>query len=39
MEEKLYISPAIQTLELYSEGVLCSSTQGTELLEENEGIW
>jgi len=39
MENNLYFSPAVQVLELYSEGVLCSSTQGTELLEENEGIW
>ena len=39
MEEKLYLSPAIQMLELYSEGVLCSSTEGTETLEENDGIW
>ena len=38
MEEKQYQSPAVEVLELYSEGVLCSSS-GTELLEENEGIW
>ena len=38
MEEKQYISPAIEELELYSEGVLCASS-GTETLEENEGIW
>ena len=38
MEEKQYISPAIEELELYSEGVLCASS-GTEILEEIEGIW
>jgi hypothetical protein len=38
MQENHYLSPAIKVLELYSEGVLCSST-GTETLEENEGIW
>ena len=38
MEEKQYLSPAIEELELYSEGVLCASS-GTETLEENEGIW
>ncbi len=38
MEVKNYLSPAIEVLELYSEGVLCSSS-GTESLEENEGIW
>ena len=38
MEEKQYLSPALQVLELYSEGVLCASS-GTETLEENEGIW
>ena len=38
MEEKQYLSPAVQVLELYSEGVLCASS-GTETLEENEGIW
>ena len=38
MEVKNYLSPAVEVLELYSEGILCSST-GTESLEENEGIW
>ena len=38
MEKTEYLSPAVQALELYAEGVLCSSS-GTELLEENEGIW
>ena len=38
MEEKQYQSPVIEVLELYSEGVLCSSS-GTENLEENDGIW
>ena len=38
MKEKQYQSPAVEVLELYSEGILCAST-GTEMLEENEGIW
>ena len=38
MEVKNYLSPAVEVLELYSEGILCSSS-GTESLEENEGIW
>ena len=38
MEEKHYQSPDAVVLELYPEGVLCSSS-GTETLEENEGIW
>ncbi len=38
MEVKIYFSPGVEVLELYSEGVLCSSS-GTEILEENEGIW
>jgi hypothetical protein len=38
MEEKHYISPAVEVLELYPEGVLCSSS-GTETLGENEGVW
>ncbi len=38
MEEKQYLSPVAQILELCSEGVLCVSS-GTESLEENEGIW
>ena len=38
MEKTEYLSPAVQVLEHYAEGVLCSSS-GTELLEENEGIW
>ena len=38
MENMQYISPAVQVLELYSEGVLCASS-GTESLEEKEGIW
>ena len=38
MKEMQYISPAVEELELYSEGVLCASS-GTENLEENEGIW
>ena len=38
MEEKQYQSPIAVEQELYSEGVLCSST-GTESLDENDGIW
>jgi hypothetical protein len=38
MEEKSYLSPAVEVLEIYSEGILCASS-GTEGLEENEGIW
>ena len=38
MEDKQYLSPAVEELELYSEGILCSSS-GTESLEENDGIW
>jgi len=38
MEEKQYLSPTVEELELYSEGILCSSS-GTESLGENEGIW
>lgn len=33
-----YISPEMEILDVVSEGVLCAST-GTEMLEENEGIW
>ena len=36
MELDLYVSPAVMTLELYPEGVICGSN---ELLEENEGEW
>ena len=36
MKELAYISPALVVLELYSEGVICGST---ELLDENEGEW
>ena len=38
MEEKHYQSPAAVVLELYPEGVLCSSS-GTETLGENKGVW
>ena len=38
MEEKQYVSPTVEELELYSEGILCSSS-GTETLGENEGVW
>ena len=36
MEITKYVSPAVSELELYPEGILCSSN---ELLEENEGEW
>ena len=38
MEDKQYLSPAVEELEFSSEGVLCYSV-GNELLEENEGVW
>ena len=37
MEDKQYQSPAIEVLELYSEGVLCQST--TEEVEFDDGEW
>ena len=37
MEEKDYMSPSVQVLELYSEGVLCNSV--TEDLEFEDGEW
>ena len=37
MEEKDYMSPTVQVLELYSEGVLCGSV--TEDVEFDEGEW
>ena len=38
--EKEYISPEVEILDLVSEGVLCASeNSGTEVLDENEGIW
>ncbi len=37
MEEKIYMTPAVQVLELYSEGVLCNSV--TEDLEFDDGEW
>ena len=37
MEEKNYLSPTVQVLELYSEGVLCNSV--TEDLEFEDGEW
>ncbi len=36
MKQEFYESPAVVTLELYTEGVICGSN---ELLEENEGEW
>ena len=38
MDSKQYQTPAVDVLELYSEGILCTSS-GTETLEENDGIW
>jgi hypothetical protein len=37
--EKQYEAPSILLIELDSEGILCSSSSGNEMLEENEGIW
>ena len=37
MGENKYVSPAVQVLELYSEGVLCNSV--TEDLEFDDGEW
>ena len=37
MEEKNYMSPTVQVLELYSEGVLCNSV--TEDLAFEDGEW
>ena len=37
MEEKDYMSPTVQVLEIYSEGVLCNSV--TEDLEFEDGEW
>jgi hypothetical protein len=37
MEEKIYMTPAVQVLELYSEGVLCGSV--TEDVEFEDGEW
>ena len=34
-----YEAPSISSIELCSEGVLCSSDNANETLEENEGIW
>ena len=36
MKQEFYESPAVVTLKLYTEGVICGSN---ELLEENEGEW
>lgn len=36
MLEKKYITPEIEVLEVYSEGVICGSN---EFLDENEGEW
>ena len=37
MEEAIYMTPAVQVQELYSEGVLCQST--TEEVEFDDGEW
>lgn len=37
MEEAIYMTPAVQVLELYSEGVLCDSV--TEDVEFIDGEW
>lgn len=34
-----YETPYILNIELNSEGILCSSDNGNEMLEENDGIW
>lgn len=36
MEENKYITPEIEVLEVYAEGVLCASNES---LYENEGEW
>lgn len=33
-----YEAPLVAVLELFPEGLLCSSS-GTEVLEENDGLW
>lgn len=37
MEDKIYVTPAVLVLELYSEGVLCDSV--TEDVEFEDGEW
>jgi hypothetical protein len=34
-----YEAPSISLIDLCIEGVLCSSENANEMLEENEGIW
>ena len=38
MNERIYITPEIEIVECYAEGVLCASS-GTESLEETDGVW
>lgn len=37
--DERYEAPLVSLIELYTEGVLCSSDNANETLEENEGIW
>lgn len=38
-EETFYSSPEIHIYEILTEGVMCSSENANEMLEENDGIW
>lgn len=38
-EEAFYSYPEIHIYEILTEGVLCSSENANEMLDENEGIW
>lgn len=38
MNERIYMTPEIEIVECYAEGVLCASS-GTESLEETDGVW
>ena len=38
--EMYYVSPEMDVMDVMSEGVLCASeNSGTEVLDENQGIW
>ena len=38
--EMHYVSPEMDVMDVMSEGVLCASeNSGTEVLDENDGIW
>ena len=38
--EMYYVSPETDVMDVMSEGVLCASeNSGTEVLDENDGIW